>query len=158
MLRPAVVLLGLALVGCGERPVVEVPATHPASVDAEPAPAPALSTTLAVTSELPSPGADVPHRQIDQPDLDGRTSTDGEHAEHAGKPSGAEESQAHVAGSAAGPAPEADHQDHEHGGMSAPGTSDSSYTCRMHPEVLTKQPGRCPICNMKLIPKKEAAK
>jgi manganese oxidase len=27
------------------------------------------------------------------------------------------------------------------------------YTCPMHPEVMSQQPGRCPKCNMKLVPK-----
>src|SRR3954470_2871783 len=26
------------------------------------------------------------------------------------------------------------------------------YTCPMHPEVITEQPGNCPKCGMKLVP------
>lgn len=29
------------------------------------------------------------------------------------------------------------------------------YTCSMHPEVITKEPGNCPICGMKLIKKEQ---
>lgn len=29
------------------------------------------------------------------------------------------------------------------------------YTCGMHPQVLQREPGICPICNMKLTPKKK---
>jgi len=29
------------------------------------------------------------------------------------------------------------------------------YTCPMHPEVITDQPGNCPKCGMKLVPIKE---
>jgi hypothetical protein len=29
------------------------------------------------------------------------------------------------------------------------------YTCVMHPEVQSDKPGRCPICGMKLVPKKD---
>lgn len=29
----------------------------------------------------------------------------------------------------------------------------SVYTCPMHPEVSADQPGRCPKCNMKLVPR-----
>lgn len=27
------------------------------------------------------------------------------------------------------------------------------YTCPMHPEVVSNQPGKCPKCGMKLVPK-----
>ncbi|MBD3403433.1 efflux RND transporter periplasmic adaptor subunit, partial [candidate division GN15 bacterium] len=29
------------------------------------------------------------------------------------------------------------------------------YTCGMHPEIISEEPGYCPICSMKLTPKKE---
>jgi len=29
---------------------------------------------------------------------------------------------------------------------------DVEYTCPMHPEVLSKTPGNCPKCGMKLVP------
>jgi hypothetical protein len=28
------------------------------------------------------------------------------------------------------------------------------YTCPMHPEIVRNEPGNCPICGMKLVPKK----
>jgi len=28
------------------------------------------------------------------------------------------------------------------------------YTCPMHPEIVRAEPGRCPICGMKLVPVK----
>ncbi len=31
------------------------------------------------------------------------------------------------------------------------------YTCGMHPEIISDEPGYCPICSMKLTPKKEGA-
>jgi hypothetical protein len=31
------------------------------------------------------------------------------------------------------------------------------YTCPMHPEVLSKQPGKCPKCGMELVPREAHA-
>jgi len=38
--------------------------------------------------------------------------------------------------------------------------SDALWTCPMHPEIIRKEPGTCPICGMKLKPvaPKEAPK
>ena len=35
-------------------------------------------------------------------------------------------------------------------GSKKPDSNDSSYTCKMHPEVHMDSPGKCPKCNMKL--------
>lgn len=40
--------------------------------------------------------------------------------------------------------------------MTGPATSPAKYTCTMHPEVVSDQPGKCPKCGMKLVPKKQA--
>ena len=32
------------------------------------------------------------------------------------------------------------------------------YTCPMHPEVVEDKPGKCPKCEMVLVPKKEEKK
>lgn len=32
----------------------------------------------------------------------------------------------------------------------------ATFTCPMHPEVIRDKPGNCPICGMKLVPKKES--
>lgn len=42
-----------------------------------------------------------------------------------------------------------------HLGKKAPIAADSSpdqWTCSMHPEVRATEPGRCPVCNMNLVP------
>jgi hypothetical protein len=35
---------------------------------------------------------------------------------------------------------------------------DKKYTCPMHPEVQTDQPGNCPKCGMKLVEKDKKRK
>ena len=51
--------------------------------------------------------------------------------------------------------------------LSAPGNTaiaentgtavEQQYTCGMHPEIISDEPGYCPICEMKLTPKKDGA-
>jgi len=31
-------------------------------------------------------------------------------------------------------------------------SSNDDWTCSMHPDVLMSAPGRCPVCDMKLLP------
>ncbi|WP_340152636.1 vitamin K epoxide reductase family protein [uncultured Marivirga sp.] len=50
---------------------------------------------------------------------------------------------------------------HDHSSMSHQDDGDKSskkiqYTCSMHPEVVTDQPGKCPKCGMTLVKKDEA--
>jgi hypothetical protein len=47
------------------------------------------------------------------------------------------------------------HENHPGGPAAALPAEASIYTCPMHPEVVTDMPGRCPKCNMKLVPKKK---
>lgn len=37
-----------------------------------------------------------------------------------------------------------------------PTSKDQLYTCGMHPQIISDKPGICPICNMKLTPKRDA--
>jgi hypothetical protein len=117
------------LAGCGERPVVEVPSSHPASPAAAEAPVGPPSTTLTVPADAANPGADVPRHQIDEPRTADQSSQ-----------------QAIPAGSGAGAAP--DHVDIPSGPEPAAGT----WSCPMHADVVTHAPGRCPTCHMTLRP------
>ncbi len=38
----------------------------------------------------------------------------------------------------------------------APSGGNAEYTCGMHPEIASDEPGYCPICEMKLTPRKES--
>ena len=38
-------------------------------------------------------------------------------------------------------------------GNPGPGVSAETYTCTMHPEVITNAPGKCPKCGMDLVKK-----
>lgn len=43
------------------------------------------------------------------------------------------------------------------GNAAKPAEGDTWYTCGMHPQVLQREPGNCPICEMKLTPMKPGA-
>ncbi len=46
-----------------------------------------------------------------------------------------------------------DHPDHRATQPESPGRGVAYWTCRMHPEVRSDKPGKCPICKMNLVPK-----
>jgi hypothetical protein len=39
------------------------------------------------------------------------------------------------------------------GGNPGPDIATETYTCTMHPEVITNEPGKCPKCGMDLVKK-----
>jgi hypothetical protein len=41
---------------------------------------------------------------------------------------------------------------HEHQGATPPPAPKTIYTCPMHPEVRSAEPGKCPKCGMTLVP------
>jgi len=43
----------------------------------------------------------------------------------------------------------------DHGRPVADAQGPAVYTCPMHPEVTSPQPGKCPKCGMNLVPKKD---
>lgn len=55
---------------------------------------------------------------------------------------------------AATPGAAAHDHGHEEGSAMSSDAGTASYVCPMHPEVTSSEPGSCPKCHMKLIPKK----
>jgi membrane fusion protein, copper/silver efflux system len=58
-----------------------------------------------------------------------------------------------------------DHSGHQHepetapeapSAPSQPAGASATYSCPMHPEIVREEPGKCPVCGMKLVPKKGA--
>ncbi len=46
-------------------------------------------------------------------------------------------------------------ENHQHEASRSEAGSETTYTCSMHPQVRQPEPGRCPICEMQLIPLEE---
>lgn len=46
---------------------------------------------------------------------------------------------------------------HQTSELSGSRQSKQQYTCGMHPEIISDEPGYCPICGMKLTPKKDGS-
>jgi hypothetical protein len=134
--------IAMALSGCNERPIVEVPATHPASPLAEEAPPAPPSTTLALPAPGdPQPGGDVPHLQLDPPvmPLPPASSAPASSAPSARSADQASGNQRDGAPPASAP---------------SPAGAQTVWTCPMHPQIAEPAPGRCPICSMQLAPRK----
>jgi hypothetical protein len=115
----------LVLVACVGSEL-EVPANHPGN--------PAANSGTIASSQALGKAFDL-HVENTEPRV----------SSHTGHDHHTEETQA------SSPSPEA----------SAPATPNqtkpdvATYVCPMHPEIVRKEPGKCPICGMKLVPKKE---
>jgi hypothetical protein len=133
---------GMALVvGCAAVPAQPKPGPEsPTNPNAAEAPLPTPSQTLAIADAAKPPIATDP--ALLTPESKGR-----EH-EH-GAPSMRHDVPATQPGeNAALSAP-------RFTPTTGPATSPATkYTCAMHPEVVSDQPGKCPKCGMKLVPKK----
>ncbi len=62
-----------------------------------------------------------------------------------------------IAGLAAGVFIITPNQTAESNPASAESSQTQQYTCGMHPEIVSDEPGYCPICGMKLTPKKDGS-
>ena len=144
MLRTLIALIGVILLAGCAAPAVQtgLPDDHPANPNAPASPAPAASVTLALNpSTAPPPPQDDSMGEPHQ----GMPGMKGGHDGMAGmpEPSDADGTNRNAAGGPPQSAP-----------ATAPGATTVQYTCPMHKEVVSNQPGKCPKCGMKLVPKK----
>ena len=142
--KPALLALPLAVAGCAALPTDPATAAdHPANPDAPTAALPPPSATLAI-ADAGASGPLPPDRH-----------------DHAGP--GDDDPMAPLPGDA----PSHDHAATGHGtpgaaGTNAPTTAPATqaavaYVCPMHPEVRAVEPGRCPICGMRLVEREGGA-
>jgi len=123
----SLVLLTLLLAGCAAQYTEpNLPDSHPASAKAPASALPERSGTLDLTKADPIEAPPAPRPMSGSMPVP---------KQNTAAPSGHE---GHMPAAAKGNAPQA-----------------ALYTCPMHPEVVSKEPGRCPKCNMKLVPKKK---
>lgn len=132
--------LGASLIGCASRPVAStLPANHPANPAAAQAPyAPAPDVLVRTPSAAPAsqPNNGTKGMKMNQPM---RMHHGNVHDMDMGKMD-----------------MDMDHSQSQPARMKAATTQPSSqivYTCVMHPQIATPQPGQCPICGMKLVPR-----
>jgi len=118
--------------GCAsEFGVPEAGLSHAANPDAAQAPLAPESDTLRIdAANLPNP----------RPPAHGQTTMHHEMPPETGAQSHTMEPGVHDGGSLPPPVP-------------PPASQPRLYTCPMHPEVVTKEPGRCPKCGITLIPR-----
>ncbi len=134
------------LAACATIAEPEIPKEHPASPEAVEAPLPPRSRTLDLAASDPFPTA--PARESKLP-----------YAGHA--PHGAPDPHAGHERPAPGPppAPEKPPAPAPGPGETAPAPRKKvTYTCPMHPEVVSDEPARCPKCGMKLEPPEAGTK
>jgi heavy metal-binding protein len=121
----ALAALSLLVVGCADTQPMTLGTDHPGNAAAPEAPSPEPSRTLAVTEPVlaPSQAATAP----------------GGHDHHHDDVGGMNMSAAPDTVSTAA--------------RTQPTTQQATYTCPMHPKVVSDNPGKCPKCGMTLVKK-----
>ena len=155
-LRLLLGMAGLLLAGCASTTTPPpLPSDHPANAAAAEAPLPPPSTTLVVND------AEVPHPATNPasltPDMSGMAGMkhDMKGMQHDMK--GMQHDHGMAGMSHEVPAPRPGENAAPSAPRWTPTTSPSTttaatlYTCKMHPEVISPTPGKCPKCGMKLV-------
>jgi hypothetical protein len=151
------ILLGMAgmllLVGCANSITPPLPPDHPANPVAAESPLPAPSQTLAVNdADISRP---ITNADTLKPDMGGMQH-DMEGMQHDHDMAGMKHDMAGMKHDAPATQPG------ENAALSAPRwtpttlratTAATLFTCKMHPEVISNTPGKCPKCGMKLVVK-----
>jgi hypothetical protein len=149
----AMLLLLVPALGCTSAELERGP-EHPASPEAPSAPLPPVGEALAPGAGASPPTASGP--------AGGAPDAHSGHSGHGAPPSGASSAAAGAGagsrGAAEQPSPAPKGGEHAgHGAEPAPEPGDprraQQWTCPMHPEVVRPEPGKCPICGMKLVPR-----
>lgn len=169
---PAPVAGLLLLAGCAG-PLPGDPANagnHPANADAAAAPMPPRSATLRpdpanslpafVTGAAPSPAHDHagPGEHGAMAPLPADSDSDaakGGHAGHGGGDPMGMDAMPGLSHGGAAPAP-AEAAPDEPAPAPAP-AAEGAWTCPMHPDVHAEEPGRCPVCGMRLVEREGGA-
>jgi hypothetical protein len=139
----------LSLVGCGGGTTISaLPADHPGNSAAAEAPLPPRSQTLAIDDPRIPESATNPADL--KPDM-GDTRHDMKRMQHGHDTKGMKHD---VPATRPGEnaAPSAPRWTPTTLPTTHPATA-ASYTCKMHPQVVSNHPGKCPKCRMKLVPR-----
>jgi hypothetical protein len=130
----------ILLANCASQPPPRPSAIDPANPAAQESPAPVLTPLVGPGAAAASPPP---------------ASTPPAAADHGGHEHGASDAPAAPDATVpAEPAPGASGTEHahDHAKQKSKAKEAMTYTCPMHPEVVSPKPGKCPKCGMKLVP------